>query len=96
GATCTGLTPGGTATPNLATGTITLDAVATAGSPNIACTFTHSAPATVAINVISNGGVGPFGFTGTNGVTNQTLTTVTPGTGVQGPVQSVTTVGSVT
>ncbi|MGQ5525477.1 prealbumin-like fold domain-containing protein, partial [Chitinimonas sp. PSY-7] len=42
------------------------------------------------------GGVGPFGFTGTNGVTNQTLTTVTPGTGVQGPVQSVTTVGSVT
>ncbi|PHV09486.1 prealbumin-like fold domain-containing protein, partial [Chitinimonas sp. BJB300] len=95
-ATCTGLSPGGTATPNLAAGTITLDAAATTGSPNLACTFTHSRQTTVSVNVVSNGGIGPFSFTGTNGVTNQILTTLNPGTNVAGPVQAVTTIGGVT
>lgn len=38
---CTGL-PGGTATPNLATRTVTLDAAATVSGANITCTFTNT------------------------------------------------------
>jgi hypothetical protein len=41
GITCSGLGSGGTATPNLAAGTVTLDAAATAAGAAIACTFTN-------------------------------------------------------
>ena len=40
---CTGLGAGGTATPNLATRTVVLDAAATASDANITCTFTNAA-----------------------------------------------------
>ena len=40
---CTGLGAGGTATPNLATGTVVLDAAATTSDANITCTFTNAA-----------------------------------------------------
>ncbi|WP_157900071.1 DUF11 domain-containing protein [Rhodoferax koreensis] len=39
---CTGLGGGGTATPDLAARTVTLDAAATASGANITCTFTNS------------------------------------------------------
>ena len=40
--TCSGLGAGGTATPNLAARTVTLDALATAAGSAIACTFTNT------------------------------------------------------
>ncbi|WP_408952121.1 DUF6923 family protein [Lysobacter sp. Hz 25] len=40
--TCTGMAAGGTATPNLAARTVTLDAAATALGAEIVCTFTNS------------------------------------------------------
>ena len=50
----------------------------------------------VTIRKISVGGVGSFGFTGTNGVPAQTLTTTTAGTPVSGAVQALTAAGTVT
>ncbi|MGQ5525634.1 prealbumin-like fold domain-containing protein, partial [Chitinimonas sp. PSY-7] len=94
GATCTGLGAGGTATPNLAAGTVTLDAAATAAGSNIACTFTNAKLPTVTVSTVSNGGTGGFPYTGTNGVNNFTNTTVTAGTPVTGPVQTLTAVGT--
>jgi hypothetical protein len=42
---CSGLGAGGTATPNIAARTVTLDAAATAAGATIACTFTNAAGA---------------------------------------------------
>lgn len=50
----------------------------------------------VTIRKISLGGVDSFGFTGTNGVVAQTLTTTTAGTPVSGTVQALTAAGTVT
>jgi uncharacterized repeat protein (TIGR01451 family) len=87
---CTGLGAGGTATPNLAARTVTLDAAATAPGANIACTFTNTRLPTVTISKNSLGGVGTFGFTGSNGIAAQNITTVTPGVPVSGAVQTLT------
>ena len=75
GISCTGLGSGGTATNNLVTRTVTLDAAATAAGSAIACTFTNSKLPTVAVTKISNGGTGTFTFTGTNGWSSQNITT---------------------
>ena len=42
GVTCSGMGAGGNATANLAAGSVTLDALATAANTNIACTFTNT------------------------------------------------------
>ena len=65
--TCTGMGGGGTATPNLATGAVVLNAAATAAGSDIACTFTNTRLPTVTLTKISNGGVGGFTFNGDNG-----------------------------
>ncbi len=90
GVTCTGLGTGGTFTPNLAAGSVTLDAAATAAGSNIACTFSDAKLPTFTLTKISQGGVGAFTFTGNNGWTSQTITTVTSGTGVVGATQTLT------
>ena len=95
-ATCSGLGSGGTAVPNLATGALVLDAAATAAGSNIACTFTNTRLPTVTLTKISNGGVGGFTFTGTNGWSSQTITTVTSGTGVSGALQTLTAAATAT
>ncbi len=95
-ASCTGLGTGGTAVPNLATGALALDAAATAGGSNISCTFTNAKLPTVTLTKISNGGVGPYTFTGTNGWTSQTITTTTAGTGVAGAAQTLTATSTAT
>ena len=51
---------------------------------------------TVIITKVSNGGIGSFGFTGSNGFAPQTITTVTSGAGVSGLTQSLTAAGVVT
>jgi uncharacterized repeat protein (TIGR01451 family) len=89
-ATCSGLGSGGTATPNFATGVLVLDAAATAAGSNIACTFTNTKLPTVTLTKVSNGAVGGFTFTGTNGWASQTITTVTSGVGVAGATQTLT------
>ncbi len=94
--TCTGLGSGGTAVPNLATGALALDAAAIAAGSNIACTFTNTKRPTITLTKISNGAVGAFTFTGTNGWTSQTITTVTSGTGVTGAIQTLTAASAAT
>ncbi|MGB9142328.1 MAG: hypothetical protein WCB71_09045, partial [Aestuariivirga sp.] len=88
-ATCSGMGGGGTATPNLATGALVLNAAATAAGSNIACTFTNTKLPTITLTKISNGAVGGFTFTGTNGWASQTITTVTSGVGVAGATQTL-------
>jgi uncharacterized repeat protein (TIGR01451 family) len=93
--TCSGL-GGGTATPNLATGDVVLDAAATAPANDVACTFTNTRLPTVTLTKISNGGVGPFVFNGDNGFGPDTITTVTPGTGVAGATRTLLAASTVT
>ena len=94
---CSGLGTGGTQTPNIGTRTVTLDAAATAAGAAIACTFTNTfAGATlpsITLTKVSNGGVGTFGFSGSNGFANQSITTLTSGTGVAGATQTLTAAG---
>ena len=97
--TCSGLGAGGTATPSIATRTVTLDAAATSTGAAIACTFTNTLAAplpTVTVTKVSNGGVGAFGFTGSNGFGPQTITTAAPGVGVSGATQTLTAAALVT
>jgi uncharacterized repeat protein (TIGR01451 family) len=57
---------------------------------------TDTATARLTIRKVSMGGVDSFGFTGTNGVVAQTLTTTTPGTPVAGATQILTATGTAT
>ena len=96
GISCTNLPSGGTATPNLATRTVTLNAAATAAGANATCTFTNALVPRVTISKVSLGGTGAFSFTGSNGIAAQTLTTTVAGTAVSGTPQALTAVGAVT
>ena len=92
---CSGL-GGGTATPNLATGDVVLDAAATAAANDIACTFTNDRLPTLQVTKISDGGVGPFTFNGDNGFGTDTITTVTPGAGVAGATRTLAAASTIT
>ncbi|MGJ7520609.1 prealbumin-like fold domain-containing protein [Variovorax sp. LT1P1] len=92
---CTGMSAGGTATYALATRRVTFNAAATGYGATIACTFTNTRLA-VTVRKVSNGGVGTFNFTGTNGVVGHAVTTATPGVAVSGDQQSLTTIGAAT
>jgi len=73
GVNCTGMGSGGTATLN--GNSLTLSAAAVAAGANIACTFTNARLPTLTLTKVSNGGVGAFTFSGTNGWSSQTITT---------------------
>ena len=47
----------------------------------------------VTVTKVSNGGVGTFSFSGSNGFVNQSITTLTSGTGVAGATQTLTAAG---
>jgi large repetitive protein len=81
-ATCTGMGPGGTATPNLATGALILDAAATVAGSNIACTFTNSKTPRLKVQKTTIGGFGgPFTFSQSNlASTPSGITTLSAGT----------------
>lgn len=85
---CTGLGSSGTAT--LTGNVISLNAAAAAEGANIACTITNTKLPTVTLTKISNGAVGGFTFTGGNGWSSQTISTVTSGTAVAGATQTLT------
>ena len=97
---CNGLGMGGTATSNIATRTVTLDAAATSTGAAIVCTFINTfvaaPPPTLTVTKVSNGGVGAFGFTGSNGFAPQTITTAAPDVGFSGPTQTLTAAAVVT
>jgi uncharacterized repeat protein (TIGR01451 family) len=95
-ATCTGLGAGGTATPNLATGTLVLDAPATAAGSNIACTITNNKLPTIQITKISQADIGTFNFSGNNGFANQSVTTTVSGTAITSTVQTLAAANTVT
>lgn len=94
GASCTGMGSGGTAI--LVGSSLTLSAAATAAGANISCTFAFTKLPTLTITAISNGGVGSFVLTGTNGWANQTITTTAPGVGVAGATQTLASPGTST
>ncbi|MGJ7491360.1 prealbumin-like fold domain-containing protein [Variovorax sp. ZT4R33] len=92
---CTGMSAGGTATYSLLLRRVTFNAAATGYGATIACTFTNTRLA-LTVSKVSNGGVGTFNFTGTNGVAAHAVTTATAGVAVSGAQQSLTTVGAAT
>ncbi|WP_307598099.1 beta strand repeat-containing protein [Variovorax boronicumulans] len=97
GATCTDAgTPVGSLGSGADARTYTIPAASVQYGRPLVCTFTNAASATVTISKVSNGGVGPFGFTGTNGLAAQTITTVTAGTAVAGAIQTLTAPGVAT
>ena len=92
-ATCSGI---GAGTATLAGNVLTLNAAATAPGNVVACTFTNTKLPTITLTKISNGAVGGFTFTGTNGWASQTITTVTSGVGVAGATQTLTAASTAT
>nr|HNH43462.1 hypothetical protein [Agitococcus sp.] len=92
---CTGL-GAGSATPNLVSGSVSLNAAATAAGANIACTFTNTKLPTITISKISQGGTGTFNFTGTNGFASQNITTSSAGVAVAGATQTLSTAATAT
>ncbi|MCU0755100.1 MAG: hypothetical protein MUE46_08265, partial [Xanthomonadales bacterium] len=94
GVSCTGLGSGGTAT--LSGNAVILNSSATAAGSNIACTFTNAKLPTLTLIKVSNGGVGTFDFAGTNGLSLQSITTLTPGVGVSGATQTLAAAATVT
>ncbi|MBB5019097.1 putative repeat protein (TIGR01451 family) [Chitinivorax tropicus] len=93
---CTGLGAGGTATANLAAGSVTLDAAATQAGSAIACTFTHSKLPTVVLQTTSIGGAGTFPYTGTNGMAAVSNTTTQSGTPVNSGTLTLNAIGQAT
>ena len=51
---------------------------------------------TVTLTKVSNGGVNTFGFTGSNGFANQSITTLTSGSAVAAPTQTLTAAREIT
>jgi uncharacterized repeat protein (TIGR01451 family) len=96
GVTCTGTGGGTQPTVNTTTGAIDFTAAQTAPGSAIACTVTNARRPTITLTKVSNGGVGGFTFTGTNGWASQTITTVTAGTGVAGATQTLTAASTAT
>ncbi|WP_295373141.1 autotransporter-associated beta strand repeat-containing protein [uncultured Pseudacidovorax sp.] len=48
------------------------------------------------VNAVSNGGTSTFGYTGTNGIASQSVSTTAPGTSAAGPMQTLTAVNDKT
>jgi uncharacterized repeat protein (TIGR01451 family) len=65
-------------------GTLTGSSLALALGQTSTCTINNIKLPTLTLRKISNGGVGSFGFSGTNGVTTQNIVTVTAGSTVTG------------
>jgi uncharacterized repeat protein (TIGR01451 family) len=60
------------------------------------CTINNIKLPTLTLSKISNGGVGAFGFTGTNGVSPQTITTTTAGSTFTGAVMTLSAASTLT
>jgi uncharacterized repeat protein (TIGR01451 family) len=80
-----------TGTPTFTTNNTTRTATASLNTTNTAgaCTFANTKRARVTVTKVSNGDVGTFNFTGTNGWTSQNITTTASGVGVSGATQTL-------
>jgi hypothetical protein len=67
--------------------------VTTAGNTITVPVCAAALAATVTVTKVSNGGVGPFSFSGSNGFLPQTITTTTSGAGVTGTPQTLAAAG---
>lgn len=77
---------GGASDPLYTSGIGTGSCYGTGGNGEVVIQY---AMATIQITKVSNGGTGPFTFTGDNGWTNQIITTVTQGAGLAGARQTL-------
>ncbi len=68
----------------------------TSAADNISCTLTNASLSRVTVTKVSNGGTGTFAFSGSNGVANHSIVTASPGLGVAGATQTLTTAGAAT
>jgi hypothetical protein len=75
---------------------VAFDVFATAPGNTITCTYTNTKLPTLQLRKTSNGGVGVFNFSGTNGFGTDTITTVTQGTPVNGVVKTLTAASTAT
>jgi len=69
---------------------------ANANLSEIGCIATNTRLPSVQVVKVTQNGVGTFSFSGTNGIANHDITTVTAGTGVAGPVQVLTAASTAT
>ena len=86
---CTGMGVGGTATPNLATRTVTFNPTATVSGSNISCTFTNTRATIKFRKITLNGTGGPFAFTSPVNIASAPAAITTVTTGVAEPVAPV-------
>ena len=97
GASCT---DAGAPVGSLGTGasgrTYTIPATSVQLGKSLQCVFTNSASATVTIRKVSLGATGTFGFSGSNGLAAQSLTTTALGTPVAGTIQTLAVPSTVT
>ncbi|WP_157489371.1 hypothetical protein [Lysobacter sp. Root916] len=84
------------ATFDPATRTYTIPGSQMAVNSLIRCHFDNTRTGTVTVTKISNGDVGSFNFSGSNGIASHAITTATAGTGVQGAVQTLAATGTQT
>lgn len=99
GASCTDANASvtGNATPiTSTTASVTIPAGNMVAGARYTCVFTNNRLPTITLTKVSNGGIGGFTFTGTNGWTSQTITTTVAGTGVTGATQTLTAVSTAT
>lgn len=85
---CSAVSGSPTFTTSNATRTFTADL--SAANYAAACTITNTKLPTLQLTKISNGDVGTWTFSGTNGWSNQNITTATSGVGVNGTRQTLT------
>ncbi|MGO1001534.1 prealbumin-like fold domain-containing protein [Lysobacter sp. CA196] len=69
---------------------------ANANLSEVSCTATNARLPTLQVVKLTQNGVGTFSFSGSNGIANHDITTVTAGTGAAGPVQLLTAAGTTT
>lgn len=77
-------------------GTLTGSSLVLAVGQTATCTINNVKLPTVTLRKISNGGVGGFQFSGGNGIPNQTITTTSSGTGVNGALTTLTAASTAT
>ena len=77
-------------------GTLTGSSLALSLGQTSTCTINNVKLPTLTLRKISNGGTGDFGFTGTNGVTAQTITTSTAGGTFTGALMTLTAASTAT
>jgi uncharacterized repeat protein (TIGR01451 family) len=88
-----GYTPGAW---SCTSGTLTGSSLVLSVGQTATCTINNIKLPTLTIRKISNGGTGAFGFSGSNGVTTQTITTTTAGGTFNGALMTLTAQDTVT